>query len=68
MITTNRCFKLALSLIFREINRIMACKTTVTAEAGRLSPEASGSVCGEVGQGIRTDFCGDLIHGMEPAG
>lgn len=68
MITTNRCFKLALSQIFREINRIMACKTTVTAEAGRLSPEASGSVCGEVGQGIRTDFCCDLIHGMEPAG
>ena len=68
MIAVNRSFKLALSLIFRDINRITTCKTTVTAEAGRLSSEASGSVCGEVGQGIRTDFCCDLIHGMEPAG
>ena len=68
MIAVNRSFKLAFSLIFRDINRITTCKTTVTAEAGRLSSKASISVYGEVGQGIRADFCCDLLHGMEPAG
>ena len=68
MIVVNRSSKLAFSLIFRDINRITTCKTTVTAEAGRLSSKASSSVYGEVGQGIRADFCCDLLHGMEPAG